>query len=120
MTKANLTIAVTSMRHKLTYICFVFFLIGSVPIAVAEKQKGLPNLDIPEGKSAIYLYREKGSGGLLVKHRFFINREVLMPIGNRGCSVAFVEPGKTLIHVESGGVGVLVWTERMTTDPFLI
>lgn len=106
------------MNKMLYQACLFFFLFIST-IASAEKQRGFPSLDLPQGKSAIYLYRQKGSGGLLVKHRFFINREFLMSIGNRGCSVAFVDPGKIDVYVESGGFGLHVWGERAFTDPFL-
>ncbi len=110
------------MNRALTQICFVSVLFGISSIATAEKQVGFPSLDIPEGKAAIYLYRDKKFGGGLIKHRFFINKTVLIPIGNGGCSVAFVDPGKTLVDVESGGFAglVIVWTERLFTDAFRI
>jgi len=112
------------MNRTHIQICFLSILLGLSTTATAAKQRGFPSIEIPEGKAAIYIYRDKKMGGSLAKHWFYFNRAVAVAMHNGGCSIAIVDPGVTLVEMASkaGAFTYLtVWIEKLVfKDAFKI
>lgn len=59
----------------------------------AEPSKGLPQVDVPDGKAVIYIYRAKKFAGGGRSHQLFIGESHILNLKNNTCSYVIVDPG---------------------------